>query len=331
MSTTVTLLPGDGVSRELVEPVLAVLEAVGADLDFEPEEAGREAFRRCGESAPQAMLESIRRNKVALSGKLTARPGDPYPSPRWDIRRQLDLFAAVLPIRNLRGLPARHQGVDIVVIRQATEDVYAGFEDRIREGLVASLKVVTAAASERITRFAFEWARRNKRREVTLVHKANIMKVTDGLFIETAEGVAKGYADVRFRTLIVDNACMQLLMRPAQFDVLLMGNLYGAIMSDLGAGIVGGISASFGVSRNDEIAVFEALHGDAPRLEGTGKANPLPLLLPACYMLEHLGRRAQADRIQEAISRTLEQGCATPDLGGHATAAEMTKAIIGNL
>jgi isocitrate dehydrogenase (NAD+) len=196
---------------------------------------------------------------------------------------------------------------------------------------VASLKVVTAAASERITRFAFEWARRNKRREVTLVHKANIMKVTDGLFIETAEGVAKGYADVRFRTLIVDNACMQLLMRPAQFDVLLMGNLYGAIMSDLGAGIVGGISASFGVSRNDEIAVFEALHGDAPRLEGTGKANPLPLLLPACYMLEHLGRRAQADRIQEAISRTLEQGCATPDLGGHATAAEMTKAIIGNL
>jgi isocitrate dehydrogenase (NAD+) len=331
MSTTVTLLPGDGVSRELVEPVLAVLEAVGADLAFEPAEAGRAAFLRDGESVPAAALASIRKNRVALSGKLTARPGDPYPNPRWDIRRQLDLFAAVLPIRNLRGLRARHRDVDIVVIRQATEDVYAGMEDRIREGLVASLKVVTQAASARITRFAFEWARRNKRREVTLVHKANIMKVTDGLFIETAEGVARDYPDLRFRTLIVDNACMQLLMRPAQFDVLLMGNLYGSIMSDLGVGIVGGISASFGVSLNDDLALFEALHGDAPLLEGTGRANPLPLLLPACYMLEHLGKAALADRVRQAISRTLEQGVSTPDLGGKATAAEMTKAIIDNL
>jgi isocitrate dehydrogenase (NAD+) len=331
MSRTVTLLPGDGVSREVVEHVLAVLEAVGAGLTFERAEAGREAFRGTGESLPPATLRSIRRNGLALSGKLLARPGDPYPNPRWDLRRELDLFATVLPIRNLRGLPARHHDVDLVVIRQATEDVYAGLEDRIREGLVAGMKVVTEAASARITRFAFEWARRNGRHEVTLVHKANIMKVTDGLFMETAAGVARGYPGIRFRTLIVDNACMQLLLRPAQFDVLLMGNLYGSIISDLGAGIVGGISASFGASLGDDLALFEALHGDAPQLEGTGRANPLPLLLPACYLLEHLGERERADRVREAISRTLERGISTPDLGGRATTAELTRAVIAEL
>jgi isocitrate dehydrogenase (NAD+) len=331
MPRTVTLLPGDGIGRELTGPVLRVLEAVGAELAFERFEAGREAWKTTGRSLPPETLASIRRNGVALSGKLLARPGDPYPSPRWDLHRELDLFAAVLPIRNLPGLPARHRDVDIVVIRQATEDIYAGLEDRIRDGIVASMKVVTTAASERITRFAFDWARSNGRKEVTLVHKANIMKVTDGLFIEAAEAVAAGYPDVRFRKLIVDNACMQLLLRPAQFDVLLMGNLYGAIMSDLGAGIVGGISASFGVSRNESLAVFEALHGDAPGLEGTGRANPLPLLLPAIELLEHLGQREHAGRVRRAVSRTLERGVATPDLGGRATTAEMTEAIVGAL
>jgi isocitrate dehydrogenase (NAD+) len=331
MPRTVTLIPGDGIGRELVDPVLRVLEAVRADVVFERASAGRAACREVGEALPAATLESIRRNGVALSGKLLARPGDSFPSPRWDLHRQLDLFAAVLPIRNLRGLPARHQDVDIVVIRQSTEDIYAGLEDRIRDGIVASMKVVTSAASTRITRFAFDWARRNGRKEVTLVHKANIMKVTDGLFIQAAEEVAAGYPDIRFRKLIVDNACMQLLLRPAQLDVLLMGNLYGSIMSDLGAGIVGGISASFGVALNDERAVFEALHGDAPQLEGTGKANPLPFLLPALYMLEHLGQRDKADRVREAISRTLERGLSTPDLGGTATTDEMIGAIVGAL
>jgi isocitrate dehydrogenase (NAD+) len=331
MPRTVTLLPGDGITRELVDPVRQVLAAAGADVAFEVAEAGAAAFRAHGDPLPAATLESIRRNGVALCGKLVAHPGDAYPSPRSDLHRRLDLFAAVLPIRNLRGLPARHTGIDLVVIRQSTEDIYAGLEDRIRDGIVASMKVVTAAASERITRFAFEWARRNGRREVTLVHKANIMKITDGLFIEQAERVAADYADVRFRKLIVDNACMQLLLRPTQFDVLLMGNLYGSIMSDLGAGIVGGISASFGVAQNEALAVFEALHGDAPGLEGTGRANPLPLLMPAAYLLEHLGQADRAARIREAAGRALEAGIRTPDLGGSSTTDEVTRAIVARL
>ncbi|MBI5486715.1 MAG: isocitrate/isopropylmalate dehydrogenase family protein [Deltaproteobacteria bacterium] len=331
MPRIVTLLPGDGIGRELVEPVLRVLEAVRPDVVFERAAAGRDAYRETGTALPAATLESIRRNRVALAGKLLARADDPYPSPRSDLRRRLDLFAAVLPIRNLRGLPARHHDVDIVVIRQATEDIYAGLEHRIRDGIVATLKVVTAAASTRITRFAFEWARRYGRRDVTLVHKANIMKVTDGLFIETAEQVAAEYPDIGFRKMIVDAACMQIMMRPSQFDVLLMGNLYGSIISDLGAGIVGGISASFGAALNEQIAVFEALHGDAPHLEGTGRGNPLPLLLPALNMLEHLGERDKAEHIRAAVGRTLERGVRTPDLGGASTADELARTIIGEL
>lgn len=327
MGSTVTLIPGDGVTVELVDPVVSVLDRAGADVAFELREAGRQAWKRSGTALPDETLESVRRNRVALKGKLRSREDDPYRSPNWELRKKLGLYASVLPVRNLAGLPARHEGVDLVVIRQALEDVYSGLEHTIREGIVASLKVVTAEASTRITRFAFDYARATGRSRVTLVHKANIMKVTDGLFIGAAQAVAAEQPDVRLDTMIVDNACMQLLLRPQRFEILLMGNLYGGIMSDLGAGIVGGISATMGASFGEGLAVFEAIHGDAPSLEGTGRANPLPLLLPACYMLEHLGQAEVADRIRSAASRVLASTTTTPDLGGSATAAEMCRAI----
>lgn len=331
MAKTVTLIPGDGITIELVDPVISVLEAAKAQVSFERQPAGLQAFIESGEALPEVTIESIRRNGVALKGKLRSRPADSYRSPNWELRKQLGLYAAVIPVRNLEGIPARHQKVDLVVIREAIEDIYAGLEHAVREGIVTSLKVVTAEASKRITRFAFEYARANGREKVTLVHKANIMKVTDGLFIECAEEVAAEFDDIAFDKLIVDNACMQLLLRPARFDIALMGNLYGGIMSDLGAGIVGGISSTMGASFGEGMAIFESIHGDAPHLKGTGKANPLPFLLPACYMLEHLDQRETADRIRSAISRTLEAGIKTEDLGGSATTVEVTQAIISEL
>jgi isocitrate dehydrogenase (NAD+) len=325
------LIPGDGVTPELVDPVLSVLDAAGAAVEFERRHGGRACFGEGGSSLPEETIESIRRNGVALKGKLRSRPDDPYRSPNWELRKRLGLYAAVLPVRNLPGLPARHTGVDFVVVREASEDIYAGLEHEVRDGVVASLKVVSREASTRITRFAFEYARRSGRKKVTLVHKANIMKVTDGLFIECADDVAQGYPDIAFEKIIVDNACMQLLMRPSRYDVALMGNLYGGIMSDLGAGIVGGISASMGASFGEGLAVFEAIHGDAPHLEGTGRANPLPLLMPATYMLEHLGQRDVADRIRAAVGRALTAGVKTPDLGGTATTRDLTNAICAEL
>jgi isocitrate dehydrogenase (NAD+) len=331
MTTTVTLIRGDGIAAELMYPVINVLEAARADLTFEEQPAGRRAFEQTGDALPPETIASIRRTGLALKGKLRSHPDDPYPSPNWQLRKELDLYAAVMPIRNLGCLAARHHHVDMVVIREAIEDIYAGLEHVVRDGMVASLKVVTADASKRITRFAFDYARANQRRKVTLVHKANIMKVTDGLFIECAEQVAKEYQDIEFNKLIVDNACMQLLLRPQQFDVALMGNLYGGIMSDLGAGVVGGISATMGASFGDNLAIFEAVHGDAAHLEGTGKANPLPLLMPACYLLEHLGQVETAERIREAVCRVLGTTTVTPDLGGNATTSEMLAEVAKSL
>lgn len=327
MPKTVTLIPGDGITSELIEPVVSVLETAKADVEFEIQPAGQKVFEKTGEALPASTIASIKKNGVALKGKLRSLPVDTYRTPNWELRKRLGLYASVIPVRNLKGLPSRHHDVDLVVIREAIEDIYAGLEHIVREGIVASLKVVTSEASKRITKFAFDYAQKNDRHKVTLVHKANIMKITDGLFIECAEEVAKTYPEIEFNKLIVDNACMQMLLRPHTFDVALMGNLYGGIMSDLGAGIVGGISASMGASYGDEIAIFEAIHGEAPELEGTGKANPLPLLMPACTMLEHLGEQQTAEQIRSAISRTLEAGVKTGDLGGSATTNEMIKTI----
>lgn len=331
MAKKVTLIPGDGITRDLVEPVLSILDAAGAEVEFEEQEAGRGAYERTGKTFPDATLESIVNNGVALKGKVLTPRDDRYETPASMIRKRLDLYASVRPIRNLRGLPARHTNVDLVLIRESTEDVYAGLEHHVRPDVVSSMKVVTAKGSERITRYAFEYARKHGRKKVTLIHKANIMKKTDGLFIESAKKVAAEYTDVAFDTLIVDNACMQLMLRPHRYDVVLSGNLYGDIFSDLGAGIVGGISAAVGALFNDKLAVFEAIHGEAAHLMGTGLANPLPFLLPAVWMVEHLGQVEVGARIMRAACDTLEAGIVTADLGGRATTREMTQAIIERL
>lgn len=331
MAQTVTLIPGDGITSELVGPVTSILDAAGAEITFETVHAGRGFYATSSGGIPEALIDSIKTNGVALKGKLLPTKDAKQTNPNSELRRRLGLFSAVRPIRNLPGLPSRHDDIDIVLVRETSEDVYAGLEHQVREGVVASLKVVTAKGCARITRFAFEYARRHGRKKVSLIHKANIMKVTDGLFIKTAKEVAADYDDIAFNTLIVDNACMQLLQRPHQYDIILTGNLYGDIMSDLGAGIVGGISASYGASVNEDIAIFECIHGDAPDLIGKDSANPLPMLMPAVYMLEHLEQRDAATRIRDAISATLKAGVSTVDLGGTATTSAMTEAIIGNL
>ncbi|MBN1947638.1 MAG: isocitrate/isopropylmalate dehydrogenase family protein [Bradymonadales bacterium] len=331
MAHKITLLPGDATTAELVDGVIGILAAVGAELEFERQEAGRGCFERCGSAWLPETLASIEQNRLALKGGLLNQPDPCYPDPNRELWKRLGLFAVVSPIRNLPGLPARHRDVDLVIIREATEDLHVGLEDRITETITTSLKVVTAEASERISRFAFEYARCHGREKITLVHKANIMKVTDGLFIEVFRSVASGYPDIGTEQLIVDNAAMQLVMRPHRFDVLLMGNLYGDILADLALGIVGGTSTAMSMATNEQLAVFEALHGDAPHSRDTSRANPLPMLLPACYLLEYLGQEAIAQRIVKAVGEVLQAGVATPDLGGSASTAEMIRAIMSAL
>lgn len=331
MTRTVTLIPGDSITAELADPVVMVLERAGADLKFDLQEAGVESFRKTGTVIPEAAIESIRKNGVALKGKFLALPEAEYPSPNVELHKQLDLFAMVYPIRNVAGLRSRHSDVDIVLIRESTEDIYGGLEDRISQNMVTSLKVVTEPGCRRITRFAFEYALKHRRKKVTLIHKANIMKITDGMFLRVAGEIAVDYPDIQFDSMIVDAASMQLLLRPGRFDVMLAGNLYGGILADLGAGIVGGISASMGSSRNEKIAVFESVHGEAPELVGKNRANPLPMLMPATYMLRHLGQTDAAGRILNAVTAVLEQNVATPDLCGRATTTEMVDAIINAL
>lgn len=330
-SRTVTLIPGDSITAELADPVLRILDKAGAELTFERMEAGAESFRNTGVALPDEVIESVRKNRVALKGKFLALPDAAYPSLNVELRKRLDLFAMVYPIGNLPGLPSRHDGVDIVLIRESTEDIYGGHEDRIGQGIVTSMKVVTEHGCRRVARFAFEFAKVHKRNHVTVIHKANIMKVTDGMFLRVAEQTAAGYPGIRFDSMIVDAASMHLVLRPRRFDVMLAGNLYGGILADLGAGVVGGISASMGASRNEEIAVFECIHGEAPHLMGKNLANPLPMLMPATHMLRHLGQDEPADRILAAVSAVLKKKVATPDLGGSATTAEMADAIIDAL
>lgn len=332
-ATRITFIRGDGITREVADPVLALLERAGAQLEIDEKPAGKSAMASHGTPLPDETIESIRANGVALKGKLFTPQGSGYASPNASLRRQLDLFANVRPIRNLPGLPARYSDLDIVVIRESTEDIYAGLEHPVSEGVVASLKVVTEAATERIARYAFEFARRHGRKKVTLVHKANIMKVTDGLLIRVVKRVhQESYTDLEHDTLIIDNASMQLLLRPSRYDVVLAGNLYGDIFSDLAAGIAGGISATYGAAKNEKMAIFESIHGDAPHLEGTGRANPLPLLMPACYMLEYIGQEDVAASIRNAIGAVLTAGEAvTPDLGGTANTQEMLDAIAAAL
>jgi len=330
MSTKVTLIPGDGIGPEITRAATRVIDAAGADIAWEAHDAGMKAFPEHGKPIPDTLLESIRRNKIALKGPLTTFVGKGFASANVTLRKELDLYANLRPVRTLAGIASRYEGIDLVIVRENTEDLYSGIEHVIAPGVTESIKVITKVASERIAHFAFQYARRRGRKKVTVVHKANIMKVSDGLFLDSARKVAQEYPDIVFEDQIVDALCMKLVMDPSRFDVLLLSNLYGDIVSDLAAGLVGGLGVVPGANLGDDCAVFEAVHGSAPDIAGKGIANPLAVLLSGVLMLRRLGRDDIADRIKDAAFAVLKRGqVRTPDLGGKATTEEFADAIIG--
>jgi len=328
MTHTVTLIPGDGIGPEVTEAVLRILKASGVSIDWESHLAGIEAFQRTGQALPVELIESIRRNTVALKGPVATPIGQGFTSVNVGLRKALDLFANLRPVWNLPGVSSRFSGVDLVIVRENTEDLYAGLEHEVIPGVVESLKIITERASTRIAQFAFAHARRHGRKRVTAIHKANIMKLSDGLFLECARRVARDHLDIVYDERIVDAACMHLVMNPSQFDVLLLPNLYGDIVSDLCAGLVGGLGVVGAANLGTDCAVFEAVHGSAPDIAGKQLANPTALLLSAVLMLRHIGEGTAADRIMQALAGVLNAGAVrTRDLGGSASTLEFAEAV----
>ena len=325
----ITLIPGDGIGPEVTGAAISVMRAAGVQFEWESFVVGAEALSRFGDPLPQDLFESIKRTKVALKGPVMTPIGTGFVSANVRLRKALDLYANLRPIKTLKGVKSRYENVDLIVVRENTEDLYSGLEHEVVPGVVESLKIITDRASRRIAHFAFEYARREGRKRITAIHKANIMKMSDGLFLNCFREVARDYPEITADDMIVDNACMQMVMDPNQFDVLLLENLYGDIMSDLGAGLVGGLGIVPGANIGEEIAVFEAVHGSAPNIAGRGIANPTALLQTAVLMLKHIGEREAADKIQNALEKVLAEGQAlTRDLGGDATTIEFTEAII---
>jgi isocitrate dehydrogenase (NAD+) len=332
MSHRITLVPGDGIGPEVTAAVVRILAGAKVDIEWERHDAGLIAHQASGETLPKALLDSIEQTKVALKGPVTTPVGEGFTSVNVGLRQALDLYANVRPVANLPGVTSRFVGVDLVIMRENTEDLYAGLEHQIVPGVVESLKIITEKASTRIARFAFDYARRFGRKKVSAVHKANIMKLSDGLFLRCARAVAAGFPEIAYEERIVDAACMQLVMRPEQFDVLLLPNLYGDIVSDLAAGLVGGLGLVPGANIGERLAVFEAVHGSAPDIAGKNIANPTALLSSALMMLDHIGESAAAGRIRTALSRVLTEGrVRTRDLGGAATTSEFADAIVRTL
>jgi isocitrate dehydrogenase (NAD+) len=328
MSHVITLIPGDGIGPEVSAAVVRIFKAAAVDIEWERHEAGVNAFKRYNQSLPIELLDSIRRNKVALKGPVTTPIGEGFTSVNVGLRKALDLYANLRPVRNLPGVESRFANVDLIIVRENTEDLYAGLEHEIIPGVVESLKIITEKASTRISRFAFEFARRNGRRMVTAIHKANIMKLSDGLFLESTRKVSREFIDITYDERIVDAVCMQLVMRPEKFDVLVLPNLYGDIVSDLCAGLVGGLGVVPGANMGLEMAVFEAVHGSAPDIADKNLANPTALLLSGLMMLDHIGEDDRAARIRAALTTILTAGVVrTHDLGGKASTTEFTDAI----
>lgn len=326
----ITLIPGDGIGPEVTRAATTVVAAAGVDVTWDRQLAGAAAVEASGDPIPAELLRSIRRNRMALKGPLATRVGRlGFRSVNVALRKTFDLYANLRPIRNLPGVKSAFEGVDLVVVRENTEDVYAGIEHQIAPGVVESIKVITAKASRRIAKFAFEYAQRQGRRKVTAIHKANIMKLSDGLFLSCAGQVAKRYPKVEYQEMIVDNACMQLVLRPKQFDVLLLENLYGDIVSDLCAGLVGGLGVVPGANLGSRYAIFEAVHGTAPDIAGKNLANPIAAILSAAMLLRHLGEDATAGRIEAAVESVVGKGRhRTADLGGRSSTTEVTGAIV---
>ncbi len=329
MKHKITLIPGDGIGPEVTGATISVLRATGFEAEWETFVVGAEALSRFGDPLPQDLIDSIKRNKVALKGPVATPIGTGFVSSNVRLRKALDLYANLRPIKSLKGVPSRYEDIDLVVVRENTEDLYSGLEHEVVPGVVESLKIITDKASRRIAKFAFEYARLEGRKKITAVHKANIMKLSDGLFLRCFREVAEDYPEIKADDLIVDNTCMQLVINPNQFDVLLLENLYGDIVSDLCAGLIGGLGVAPGANIGEEIAVFEAVHGAAPNIAGRGIANPTALLLSAVLMLKHLNERERALRIQAALEKVLAEGkVLTRDLGGQATTLDFTEAII---
>jgi isocitrate dehydrogenase (NAD+) len=309
MTYRVTLIPGDGTGPELVEATRRVLEATGVSFDWDVQEAGADVMDKYGTPLPEAVLDSIRANKIGLKGPITTPVGTGFRSVNVAIRKALDLYANLRPARFMRGIRGPYEDVDIVVVRENTEGLYAGIEHDVIPGEAAeTIRIITRKASERVVRFAFEYARANGRRTVTAVHKANILKATDGLFLSVAREVAQRYPDIAFEDRIVDNMCMQLVQRPLEYDVLVLPNLFGDIVSDLCSGLVGGLGMAPGANFGDELAVFEPVHGSAPKYAGQNKVNPTATILSGMLMLRHLGEQEAADKVQNAVAAVIAEG-----------------------
>lgn len=325
----ITLLPGDGIGPEVTSAVVAILDCTGVDIEWEKYFVGSEAISRFGDPLPQEVLDSILRNKVALKGPVTTPVGTGFQSINVRLRKTLDLYANLRPVRSMPNIKTRYDDIDLVVVRENTEDLYSGLEHEIIPGVVESLKIITERASTRIAKFAFEYARTHGRKRVTAVHKANIMKLSDGLFLKSFRKVAEDYPNTQADDRIIDALCMNLVINPNQFDILLLENLYGDIVSDLTAGLVGGLGVVAGANIGENGAVFEAVHGSAPDIAGQNKANPLALLQSAVLMLQHIGEMNAALRIHTAIVKVLASGPEhrTRDIGGTGHTTDFTAAV----
>ena len=329
---TITLVPGDGIGPEIAASVKDIFKGLKAPIQWEEVACGLAAFEKTGELMPQAFIDSLNRNHVALKGPTTTPIGDGHRSINVQMRQMFNLFASVRPIKNIPGLPSHYTGIDMIIVRENSEDLYKGIEYKISEGVAQGIKLITAEASERIGRHAFELARKLKRKHVTVVHKANIMKFTDGLFLDSIRKVSSDYPEIGFSDMIVDNCCMQLVMKPQQFDVIVTENLYGDILSDLGAGLIGGLGLASGANIGPNSAIFEAVHGSAPDIAEQNKANPTALILSAASMLDYLGMLELGNQLRSAVIKTLSNPKQrTRDLGGTLGTIEFTSCVINNL
>ena len=332
MRHKVTVIPGEGIGPEVAAATRRIIDAAGVQIEWEELSARTDSATEAGQLVNQAAIDSVRRNHVALKGPTSTAIAGGAPSVNVALRKTLDLYANLRPVKNLPGVKSRFENVDIVLVRENTEDLYSGLEHEVVPGVVESLKIITERASTRIARFAFEYAKRSGRKKIHAIHKANIMKLSDGLFLKSVRAVAERYKDIEYKELIVDNACMQMVLNPQQFDMLLLPNLYGDVMSDLAAGLVGGLGVVPSGNIGDECAMFEAVHGTAPDIAGKGLANPTALLMSGIMMLDHLSERPAARRIAAALERVYREGQhATRDLGGRATTQEFTEAVISAL
>lgn len=329
--TNVTLIKGDGIGPEISDAVVKIIKAAGGDIKWDIQTAGADVAESEGTPLPQRVIDSIKQNKVALKAPITTPIGKGFRSVNVQLRKELDLYANLRPCKNIPTIKTRFDNIDIVVVRENTEDLYAGIEEQIDKDTAHSIKIITRKASLRIAKFAFDYAVKNNRKEVCVVTKANICKLSDGLFLECAREVAKKYPTIKFREILVDNCCMQLVQKPEQFDILLLPNLYGDIVSDLTAGLIGGLGVAQSANIGEQASVFEAVHGSAPDIKGQDKANPMALLLSAVEMLKFINQKDCADKIEKALYKTLEAGIKTADLGGYAKCSEFTEEIIRRL